>query len=72
MGAVPVCFSVPPVDGICGHNDTTGDLHGVFMVAAGAAGFGSVAGATGAAGTAGGLAAGNAVRASAVAWMCHV
>ena len=64
VGAAPVCFSVPPVDGICGHDDTTGDLHRVFVVAAGAAGCGGVAGA---AGTAGGLAAGNEGRASAVA-----
>ena len=64
---MPVCFSVLPVDGICGCNDTTGDLHGVFVVAAGAAAYGGVAGARGAAGIAGELAAGNAGRASAVA-----
>ena len=64
---MPVSFGISPVGGICGRDDTTGDLHGVFMVAAGAAGCGGVAGATGVAGTAGGLAAGNAGRASAVA-----
>ena len=66
-GAVLVCFGVPPVGGICGHGDTTGDLHGVFVVTVVAAGCGGVAGATGAAGTAGGLAASNVGRASAVA-----
>ena len=29
-GAAPVCFSVPPVDGIYGHDGTAGDLCGVF------------------------------------------
>ena len=48
MGAVLVCFSVPPVDGICGHDNTTGDFHGVFVVAAGATGCGGIAGVTGA------------------------
>ena len=66
-GAAPVCFGVPPVDGICGRDGTAGDLHGVFVVAAGAAGCGGVAGATGAAGAAGGLAANNAGKASGVA-----
>ena len=66
-GAVLVSFGISPEGGICGHDDTTGDLHGVFVVAAGTAGCGDVAGATGAAGTAGRLAAGNAGRASAVA-----
>ena len=37
MGAVPVRFSVPPVDGICGHDGTAGDLRGVFVVAMGTA-----------------------------------
>ena len=66
VGAVPVCFGVPPMDGICGHNGTAGDLHGMFVVAAGAAGCSGVAGATGAAGAAGGLAANNAGKASGV------
>ena len=66
-GAVPVCFSVLPVDGICGHDGTTGDLCGVFVVAAGAAGCDGVAEATGAAGTACGLAANNAGKTSGVA-----
>ena len=57
-GAALVCFGVPPVDGICSHDGTVGDLHGVFVVAAGA---------TGAAGAAGGLAASNAGKASGVA-----
>ena len=66
-GAVPVCFGVPPVDGICSRDGTAGDLRGVFVVAAGAAGCGGVAGATGAAGAAGGLAANNAGKPSGVA-----
>ena len=66
-GAALVCFSVPPVDGICSHNRTAGDLHGVFVVAAGAAGCGCGVGATDAAGAAGGLAANNAGKASGVA-----
>ena len=66
-GAAPVCFGIPPVDGICGRDGTAGDLHGVFVVAAGAAGCGGVVGATGVAGAAGGLAANNAGKASGVA-----
>ena len=50
VGAVPVCFSVPPVDGICSCDGTAGNFHRVFMVTVGAAGCGGVAGATGAAG----------------------
>ena len=65
--AAPVSFSVPPVDGICGCDGTSGDLHGVFVVTAGAAGCGGVVGATGAAGAAGGTAANNAGKASGVA-----
>ena len=65
-GAVLVSFGVPPVDGICGHNGTACDLHGVFVVAVGAASCGGVVGATGAAGAAGGLAANNASKASGV------
>ena len=60
MGAAPVCFGVPPVGGICCHcggQPVGGGLHGVFVVAAGAACCG-VAGATGAAGVAGGFADG--------------
>ena len=67
VGAAPVCFSVPPVDGICGHDGTAGDLHGVFVVAVGAVGCGGVAGATCVAGAAGGLAANNAGKATSVA-----
>ena len=67
MGAAPVCFSVPPVDGLCGCDGTAGNLCRVFVVAAGETGCGCVAGATGAAGVAGGLAANNAGKASDVA-----
>ena len=63
-GAALVCFSVPPVDGICSHDGTAGDLHGVFLVAAGAAGCSGVADAAGAAG---GLAANSTGKASSVA-----
>ena len=66
-GAAPICFSVPLVDGICSHNGTAGDLHGVFVVAVGVAGCGGVAGATDAARAAGGLAANNTGKASGVA-----
>ena len=37
VGAAPVCFGVPPVDGICGCcgvQTTGGDFLGVFAVAA--------------------------------------
>ena len=64
VGAALVCFSVLPVDDICGHNGTTGDLHGVFVFAAEAVGCGGVAGVTGAAGAAGRLAANNTGKAS--------
>ena len=67
VGAALVCFSVPLVDAICSHNGMAGDLHGVFVVAAGAAGCGGVAGATDAAGAAGGLATNNAGKSSGVA-----
>ena len=67
VGAAPVAFGVPPVDDICGHNGTAGDLHGVFVVAAGTACYDGVVDATGAAGAAGGLAANNAGEASGVA-----
>ena len=66
-GAALVCFGVPPVDGICSHDGTAGDLHGVFVVPVGAAHCDGVGDATGAAGTAGGLAANNAGKASGVA-----
>ena len=55
------------MDGICGHDGIVGDLHGVFVVATGAAGCGVFADATGAAGAAGGLAANKAGKASGVA-----
>ena len=59
--------SVPPVDGICGCDGTAGDLHGVFVVAAGATGCCGVADATDAAGAACGLAANNSGKASGIA-----
>ena len=58
---MPVSFGISPVRGICGRDE-------VFVVAAGAAGCGSVAGATNAAGTAGGLAAGNAGKSLSCSW----
>ena len=66
-GAPPVCFSVPPMDGICSQDGTAGDLHRVFVVAVGAAGCSGINGATGTAEAAGGLAANNAGKASGVA-----
>ena len=66
-GTAQVCFGVPPVGGICGHDGTAGDLHGVFVVAAEVAGCGGVVDATGAAGAASGLAANNPDKASGVA-----
>ena len=66
-GIALVCFGVPPVGGICGCDGTAGDLHGVFVVAAEAAGCGGVVGATDAAGAAGGLATNNVGKASGVA-----
>ena len=59
-GAAPVCFDVPPVEGICcccGVHMAGGGLCGVSVVTAEAAYYG-VAGATGAAGAAGGFADG--------------
>ena len=69
MGAAPVCFGVPPVEGICCHCGVCtagGGLHGVFVVVAEAACCG-VAGATGAAGAAGGFAGGTCSKESGVA-----
>ena len=57
-------IGIPPVDGICSCDGTAGDLCGVFVIAARAAGCSGVVGATGAAGAAGGLAANNAGKAS--------
>ena len=65
MGAAPVCFGVPPVESICcccGVHMVGGGLHGVFVVAVGAA----VAGAIGAAGAVGGFAGGTAGKVSGV------
>ena len=46
VGTAPVCFTLPPVDGICGHcgvHTTGGSFLGVFVVvAAGAATVGLV------------------------------
>ena len=69
MGAVLVCFGVPPVEGICcgcGVHMTGGGLHGVFVVAVEAACCG-VASTIGAAGAAGGFADGACSKDSGVA-----